>query len=228
MSPFSDSFAIVFDFDGTLGLAEEHRGGQEWILDVIHRKLPEGVRPLSEPPVKRATSDFDFVKKQVIDEYQEPVLQSLLENNIAMIDRGLQVPPDLDQVIHALSLRYPLFVYSGRDHASLLYGCETLGVAKYFKQIIGAEDDMLSKPEPSVLIALAMRHDIPMDRIVYVGDSQSDLLVAQNAGCNFVQAAWLQDRTLNPHEWPVCRRFSHLGGCLEAISVNNCATFAPI
>jgi len=228
MPHFSENLAVVFDFDGTLGLAAEHRGSPDWILRVIQRDLPKGVCPLVKPPIRPETSDFDFVEKQIVNKYQKTVLTSLLENNITMVDRGLESPPDLEAILHFLSTRYSLFIYSGRDQTSLLHACSALNISQYFKEIVGAIRGIPSKPAPEQIASLVKSHNVSLNMVVYVGDTETDLHLVNNARCNFIQAAWLHDRFQISHEWPICHHFSQLEVFLDEIFSNNSETLEPI
>jgi phosphoglycolate phosphatase-like HAD superfamily hydrolase len=92
---------------------------------------------------------------------------------------------------------YPLAVISNKRHDILHKEIAHVGWTHYFDCIIGAGHSERDKPAPDPLFdaasCLNMRHSL--DRILYVGDTETDLLAAQNAGIN---VAFLQSDQLRP------------------------------
>lgn len=59
-----------------------------------------------------------------------------------------------------------------------------------FSFVQGARPAVPLKPAPDVLLALMAAHGLDLEKTFYVGDSDVDMLLAQNAGVTGVGAAW--------------------------------------
>ena len=57
-----------------------------------------------------------------------------------------------------------------------------LGVARYFKSIIGAGDGLRNKPFPDMIQASLKELDLPAEDVVFVGDSVEDIEAGKQAG----------------------------------------------
>ena len=68
----------------------------------------------------------------------------------------------------------------------------SLGVAKMFDEIVGADAVRESKPSPEMLhkILDAYRYEKNRDRAWMIGDNSKDMLSAQNAGIEALFATW--------------------------------------
>jgi len=65
---------------------------------------------------------------------------------------------------------------------------EALGLRGFFSRVIGGDSDYGRKPDPAGLQALMML--ALGDRIVMVGDTPTDSMTAEAAGCPFVLARY--------------------------------------
>lgn len=75
-----------------------------------------------------------------------------------------------------------LAVATGKSRAGLERVFAQTGLGRYFEETITA-DEAHNKPHPEMLELLAVRCAVPMDKMVMIGDSTHDLLMARNAGC---------------------------------------------
>lgn len=77
--------------------------------------------------------------------------------------------------------RYSLFVASGTPHEELCHVIKERGLLKYFSEVRG------SPPGKSEIISdILRRHVLSTDKVVFVGDAESDLLAAQQTGLHFI------------------------------------------
>ena len=55
---------------------------------------------------------------------------------------------------------------------------------------VGESATVRRKPDPDAVLAAAARMDTPLERCVYIGDTEVDLLTARNAGMDCIAVAW--------------------------------------
>ena len=75
-----------------------------------------------------------------------------------------------------------LAVATGKSRAGLERVFAQTGLGRWFEASITA-DESFSKPNPAMLYELRDVTGVPLKRMVMIGDSTHDLLMAQNAGC---------------------------------------------
>jgi len=81
-------------------------------------------------------------------------------------------------------------VYTGAGRRSALLRLEFAGLLGHFDRILGGDDVRRHKPHPEGLQLLLDEFGCSPDRAVYVGDSPSDIRMAQAAGVAAAAVAW--------------------------------------
>jgi phosphoglycolate phosphatase len=89
--------------------------------------------------------------------------------------------------------RFGLGIVSTKYRARIEAVLGREGLAHYFDAIVGGEDVGAFKPDPRGLLAAIQRLAVPLDRVLYVGDSVTDAETAHRAGVAFL--AVLSGRT---------------------------------
>lgn len=83
-----------------------------------------------------------------------------------------------------LALRFPVVALSNGNAC-----IERIGLGKYFKASINAQDFGVAKPDARIFYAAAGAVDVPVQNVLHIGDDATlDVLGALNAG---MQAVWL-------------------------------------
>ena len=59
---------------------------------------------------------------------------------------------------------------------------DTLGISKYFNEIIGADSTDYKKPDPRLLLPLLAKYGAGCDHTVVIGDGINDIMLAKNTG----------------------------------------------
>lgn len=178
--------AIIFDWDGTLvdthGLildahnhVREHYGQEVWTIEHFLGQASQSAReyyPLiyGDKAEEAQVMLYDYVEKHHLN-YIKPMDQA-------------------DLIFEMLGK--PLGIVSNKRHSTLLLEVEAMGWTSKFETIIGAGIAEKDKPSPFSLLMGMEQIDKtlrPAD-ILYVGDTETDLLTAQNAGCHvaFIQS----------------------------------------
>ncbi|WBM70973.1 phosphoglycolate phosphatase [Buttiauxella sp. WJP83] len=77
----------------------------------------------------------------------------------------------------------PMGLVTNKPTPFVLPMLERLGIAHYFKIIIGGDDVENKKPHPEALHKVMEQLNLSAEELLFVGDSRNDILAAQAAGC---------------------------------------------
>jgi len=184
--------AIIFDWDGTLvdscGLILEahnhvriHYELEPWTMDDFLGRASQSAREYY-PKVFGDKSDeaqrvlYDFVEAKHLD-YTQPM-------------QGV-----FDLLSQLKEQKTPIAIVSNKRHETLLKEISHLKWGGYFDVVIGAGFAPKDKPSPEPLLLAIDRLQLSPADILYVGDTETDLLTAQNAGTD---VAFVQTDKLRP------------------------------
>lgn len=93
--------------------------------------------------------------------------------------------PGIPEALTALSKKYPLAIVSNKPDAATKKLC-----AQYFPGIHARGEAPGCPRKPAADMVFAAMGDIGVDRCVYVGDSEVDVLTARNAGVPCLSVLW--------------------------------------
>lgn len=182
--------ALFFDLDGTLidsrrdiaTALNRLRSELELpplALDQVVTMVGEGAKVL----VRRALADWhEEPDRELLDRYLGYYEEVCLDTTAAY--------PGIEEMLAALSARYPMAVLSNKGERLSVEILEGLDLAWRFKEILGGDSLPTRKPSPAGLHALADRLDVPVERLMLIGDSRIDAETARNAGCAFALVEW--------------------------------------
>lgn len=83
----------------------------------------------------------------------------------------------------------PIALLSNKSHELTCKCAEHFFPTIKFKQIIG-QSDSYKKPDPKGALAIANTLKLPLDKLVLVGDTEVDIVTAQNAGIDSIAVTW--------------------------------------
>ncbi len=186
MSALNKYKAIIFDWDGTLvdtcglilkahNFVRETFGEAVWTMEDFLGTASKSAREYY-PEVYGERSDeaqtvlYDFVEKHHID------MMKPMDNAKALIDF---IKNETDMHIG---------VVSNKRHKTLLKEAQHLGWHDHFDCFIGAGIAAKDKPSPDpLLMGMAdISEVLRPDNVLYIGDTETDLLTAKNTGCDIV------------------------------------------
>ena len=98
--------------------------------------------------------------------------------------------PGVEEMLAALGGRYPLALLSNKGEALSRKVLAGLGLSHHFREILGGDSLPTRKPDPAGLHVLAGRLDVPVERLLLVGDTWIDAETAHNAGSPFALVEW--------------------------------------
>lgn len=96
----------------------------------------------------------------------------------------------INDVLKDLAVRnMKLGVLTNKDHS---VACKVVGhyFPKIFEITQGASDGIALKPEPGSLKSLLNKFGVTADEVIYVGDSDVDVLTGKNTGVYTVAVSW--------------------------------------
>ena len=96
-------------------------------------------------------------------------------------NEGVRLYPETIGVLEKLSQNYRLGIVANQS-TSIRELLKVWGIESYFQLIILSEEVGLSKPDPTIFTLALQKANIPADRVVYVGDSDNDILPAKSLG----------------------------------------------
>lgn len=179
---------IFFDLDGTLWNA-----------------IPQMVEAYNEAMIEnnyKYRFDYNMVKSYMGLTPEETAVIAFndvdLEKGMAlfkiMYDKELlylretpgKLYDNVEGVLNLLSKKYPLYIVSNADKGYIEAFLEGTKLSKFFKGHLAAGDTGLAKWQNILL--LKQKEEI--DRVIYIGDTNKDMVESNKAGVLFVHAAY--------------------------------------
>jgi phosphoglycolate phosphatase len=183
--------ALVFDLDGTL--IDSRRD----ITTAINRMRAElGRPPLSLEEVVNLVGEgakllvYRALGGDVPEQILEKALATYLEHYRQVCLDTTHPYPGVEALLEAVAARYPLALLSNKGEALSRRILDGLGLSRFFREILGGDSLPTRKPDPTGLLVLARRLEVPPERLLMVGDTWIDAVTARNAGCPFALVEW--------------------------------------
>jgi phosphoglycolate phosphatase len=185
--------AVIFDLDGTLVDSLEDiadalnavlrsEGLPLHPLEKIREWVGEGARKLVQLALPAYRHDDDFIDKFLLGYQAEYRLNCTRKTRIYE-----EVPALLDQLaMH----RLPMNILSNKpqEFTSLLY--EHYFSPWKFKQVVGQRQGIPKKPDPAAALEIADKLGLSPSSVLYIGDSETDIQTAKNAGMQAAAVCW--------------------------------------
>jgi len=191
---------VIFDLDGTLvdsaaDIAESvNRTLSDWRLPVYDVKqitgwIGEGSRQLITYAFQDAGSDADIddVMPGFLVHYAETALDAVAYDGVV----------ETLAALHAQGVK--LAVCTNKNEEFVRPLLEARGMMPYIDGIVGGNTLPERKPSGVPLKHLADEAGVPLDRVVMVGDSESDMLAAKDAGVPYVLVTYGYPKSLDVH-----------------------------
>lgn len=178
---------VLFDLDGTLldTLDDLYQATNQILLQF-------GCPERTKEEIRRIVGNGARVQiqKALPGKENDPPLDDVLQAyqdlyNAICVDGSAKPYPGVAAALEAIAARYPVAIVSNKPAPAVKALCE-----KYFGTVYaqGVTPDCPRKPAPD-MVHRAMAA-IGVDRCVYVGDSEVDVLTAQNAGVPCLSVLW--------------------------------------
>jgi len=185
--------ALIFDLDGTLldtlqDLADsanatlEAMGHPTHAVDRYRLFVGAGIRELARRMLPEDHCSEADLKKCLLE---------LRVQYGARWHATTRPYPGIAEMLDALTeRRLPLGVLSNKPHDFTLLTVERLLDRWRFADVLGVSDKTPPKPDPTGAFAVAAALDVTPDRVLYVGDTSTDMDTASAAGMASVGVTW--------------------------------------
>jgi phosphoglycolate phosphatase len=210
---------VIFDLDGTLvdsaaDIAESvNRTLSDWRLPVYDVKqitgwIGEGSRQLITYAFRDAGSDADIddVMPGFLVHYAETALDAVAYDGVV----------ETLAALHAQGVK--LAVCTNKNEEFVRPLLEARGMMPYIDGIVGGNTLPERKPSGVPLKHLADEAGVPLDRVVMVGDSESDMLAAKDAGVPYVLVTYGYPKSLDVHNAGAIAVIDHFTDLLKLSS----------
>ncbi|MFM8338853.1 MAG: phosphoglycolate phosphatase [Fluviibacter sp.] len=182
--------SLTIDLDGTLVdtildlhqacnamLAELERPDRS--VDEIARFVGRGTNTL----VRRCLTD-DATGQEPDNALFETGLAAYLKHYTHINGKHAKVYPGVKDGLAAMQAAgYPMAVVTNKPVKFTIPLLQAIGLASYFKAVIGGDSTPHKKPAPDPIIAACLEMDVSLVHNLHVGDSGNDIQAARAADC---------------------------------------------
>ena len=208
---------ILFDLDGTLlNTLEDLKDAVNYVL----RQYGCPERTLEEVRTFVGTGAKNLIRKALPGKENDPPLEQVLADyqayyNAVAADGSARPYDGVLEAMEEIARRYPVAIVSNKPDPAVKALCK-----QYFGDVYaqGVSDACPRKPAPD-MVRVAMA-SIGVDTCVYVGDSEVDVLTAQNAKVPCLTVLWgFRDRDVLEEAGAVhfCEKAADMPQMLEEI-----------
>lgn len=178
--------AVLYDLDGTL--LDTYEMNMIPLQQIIREELGEErtleqLRPFYSQPGLKTMADLGI--RDIDGVYARWV------SYVNRYGKGAVPYPGIPEVLQTFQTTgIHQAVVSSKMHAQYRIDMDRWGLAQYMETAVLAEDTLRHKPHPDPILECLRRMDLTPDDVIYIGDAQSDLDAARNAGVDFGFAGW--------------------------------------
>ena len=185
--------AVIFDLDGTLldtidDLADSMNavlrqfGQPEHPVDAYRTFVGDGVGMLIRRAFPEGARDPAILQEADT---------AMREEYSARFDRKTRPYPGIEEMLTALfALEIPVAILSNKQEDLARLTIARLLPQFSFAEVVGAREGVPRKPDPTSALDLAGRLGVPPAKVLYVGDTNTDMRTAVSAGFLPVGVLW--------------------------------------
>lgn len=187
------TYLIIWDWDNTL--ADTHDAVNAGLQQVaLHFNLP----PVTEDEVRNVMSQHrgTFWHHHFGDDIMPAVTYYMAHypehNDVVKLFSGAT-----DILAYVQERGAQQIILSNKKHNTLVDECTRLGVMPYFARVIGSDE--INGAKPSLEFSTYALQGLSYDKIIVIGDGESDMKMAENLGAT---AVWVKHETITeelPH-----------------------------
>ena len=195
-----DIKAIIFDLDDTL--LDRSRTFHKYCEYLIENFFPKNIQDKEEIIKRLSVLDNNGYKKrkifckEIIDEYKLNYNIEEIENNwYEKFNKFCVAEENLIDILEYLTIKYKLAIITNGSNYMQNLKINTLGIVKYFDDIIISENVGIEKPNRDIFLLSCKNLRIQPFEAVYIGDNfEKDIVGATNAG---LKAIWYNKIDIN-------------------------------
>jgi phosphoglycolate phosphatase len=195
--------AVAFDLDGTLvDTAPDLAAAANMMLVILGgRQLPEARIPalIGEGIDQLVAKVLTLSRDGVAPEPAQLSTAARLFRDLygqCLFQRSRLYPGALETLYALHSTGIFSCCITNKERGFTLPLLEAAGIAELVAFALCAERAAERKPNPTLLLAASRRLRVAPSRMLYVGDSRSDIMAARAAGCRIVAVDYGYDRGL--------------------------------
>jgi phosphoglycolate phosphatase len=188
--PFQHVAGVIFDLDGTLADTL-----QDITAGVNHALATENLPLAKDEQIKAWVGEgYLVLMKRAAPRATETQLKRLVQAGAAYytehaLDRTHLYPGILDVVRALMTKGLRIAVLSNKPEPITIEIVHKLCPIA-FDAVVGYRDEATRKPNPALALEIASRMGLTPERIVFVGDSATDIATARSAGMFAISVTW--------------------------------------
>ncbi|KYC44789.1 MAG: 2-deoxyglucose-6-phosphatase [Candidatus Methanofastidiosum methylothiophilum] len=171
--------AIVFDVDGVLLDSFD-----SWFISFNQTLVEFGKDPVDRQTYKKIfwgpSVEEDLRRYNLGMDAVEAALRNQ-RNNVHLMKLHDRVHETLDAL-----KGYKLGVATNTPRINLDKTFNYFNLYKYFEVVMCLDDVEKPKPHPDMLLKASEILKVPVEKMLFVGDTKSDMAAAKSAGCHFI------------------------------------------
>lgn len=119
--------------------------------------------------------------------YSKSDLLAIIEENSLKKEVPYTTLPDVEETLDYLKTNhYKLGIATADNYAATVNGLKEADILHHFDYLGTSDDDVEPKPETFLADMFCRQCHIDPSELLIVGDSETDMLFAENAGANFI------------------------------------------
>lgn len=218
--------AVVFDFDGTLADTLPHLCRSfRYALAPFVRREPSDAEIVATfgPPERENLRELlrnPAIGKPGAERFLDEAEQRYHEHYEGSHD-AVRVFPGIVSVLEAIRRAgWPIGVFTGKSQRSATFALRHVGLEGFVDYLLGGDQVSRPKPDPEGLTRLAAVFAVPVQEVLFVGDSPGDILAGRAAEALTAAALWAAFRpeaTVAAEPTWVCQTVSDLHHLIEVL-----------
>ena len=190
---------VIFDLDGTLVHTIEDIAGAANVLFARHGLPEHDIEYYLNWIGNGAVKFIERAHGKPVDKEQlRAYVNEFKEIYAGNLHDKSRVYDGIPEVLNELlERRIKISVLSNKPHLLTKEVCDFYLSDWPFDPVLGQREEVQRKPDPAAAFESAEYLDIAPERILFVGDSDNDILTAQAAGMNALGVSWGYGRLLN-------------------------------
>ncbi|MFZ6035354.1 MAG: HAD family hydrolase [Patescibacteria group bacterium] len=181
---------VIFDWDDVIVLGSK-KGYYDCYRETINdlgvnmteEEMDIRIKSKWGKPFRIELTELLKEKPELIDKACEIFYQNKFETNTFL--NALSEVEGVNEMLERLSKKYKLAVATGNQREMLNKIIAKFSIPNVFSQVITSHDNIpteKTKPHPYMLEVILKEQGIKNTEAVYVGDAETDVLMARNAG----------------------------------------------
>jgi len=124
---------------------------------------------------------FDNIEKMDLDYEIGELCNKFYQKNI---DKTVVFPDSINTLKKLDNYKKGLITNTPKDSANQIL--TTYNLKNFFDVVVTSDDVEKAKPNPEIVFKACKKIDVKPDKVVFIGDTKSDMEAAKKSGCTFI------------------------------------------